>query len=163
MSKKMNSLTSKLLKNVKRNGYGDIMKDSEFAKIPYYIKLKSVVLNLMFSAKYDGGIPAGRVSMSAGAKSSGKSQIAYDCAIDFQQRGGTVVLFDSEFASEEKALANLGLDTNNVIYFPLANIHDEDKALSMTYQFKQLMNDVKEEMMFYSFLIQWVLGCHKEQ
>jgi RecA/RadA recombinase len=136
-------LTDRLLKNVKKNGLGNSLKDSEFSKIDYYISMKSVILNLLFSAKWNGGIPSGRISMPAGGKSLGKSQIAYDVAKQFQSEGGTIVLFDSEFASEEKALTNLGLDVENIIYFPLTNIHDEDKAMSMTYQLKQLMNDIE--------------------
>ncbi len=136
-------LTDKLLKNVHKNGIGASLKNSEFSKIDYYLPMKSILLNLLFSARWNGGIPAGRISMPAGPKSHGKSQIAYDVAVDFQKQGGTIVLFDSEFASETKALENLGLDTSNVIYFPLANIHDDDKELNMTYQLKQIMNDIE--------------------
>ena len=139
----VNKLTSKLLKGAKKNGLGDTLKDSLFSKIDYYLPLKSVLLNLLFSAKWNGGIPAGRISMPAGAKSLGKSQIAYDCAIDFQKNGGTIVLFDSEFASEQKALENLGIDSSNVIYYPVAHMKDEDKTLSMTYQLKKIMDDIE--------------------
>lgn len=137
-------LTKRLLKNVKKNGIGETLQASEFSNIDYYIPTKSVILNLLFSAKWDGGIPAGRISMAAGPKSHGKSQVAYDIANTFQHKfDGTVVLFDSEFASEQSALENLGLDADNIIYFPLSNINDEDKTLSITYQFKQLMNDIE--------------------
>lgn len=138
----INKQTSKLLKNVKKNGIGETLKKSEFSKIDYYLPTKSIILNLLFSAKWNGGIPSGRISMAAGPKSHGKSQVAYDIAQDFQKNGGTIVLFDSEFASEDKALENLGLDTDNIIYFPLINIHDEDKEYNMTYQLKHLMNDI---------------------
>lgn len=143
MAKGISKLTEKLLKNAKKNGLGETLKDSEFAKIDYYVSTQSIILNLLFSAKWNGGIPSGRISMPAGPKSHGKSQIAYDVCKTFQKQGGTIVLFDSEFATEKDAIENLGLDLENIIYFGLANILDENKELNMTYQFKQIMNDIE--------------------
>lgn len=143
MAKGVSKLTEKLLKNAKKNGLGETLKDSEFAKIDYYVSTQSIILNLLFSAKWNGGIPSGRISMPAGPKSHGKSQIAYDVCKTFQKQGGTIVLFDSEFATEKDAIENLGLDLENIIYFGLANILDENKELNMTYQFKQIMNDIE--------------------
>jgi len=148
-----------LLKSAKKNGFGDIMSDSEFAIIPYYTPLKSILLNLLFSAKWDGGIPAGRLSMPAGPKSHGKSMIAYDCAKTFQEQGGTIVLFDSEFASEREALENLGLDSKNIIYMPLSNMKDENNELSLTYQFIHLMKDIEREdkvMLIFDSMGGWI-------
>lgn len=143
MAKGVSKLTEKLLKNAKKNGLGETLKDSEFAKIDYYVSTQSIILNLLFSAKWNGGIPSGRISMPAGPKSVGKTQIAYDVCKTFQKQGGTIVLFDSEFATEKDAIENLGLDLENIIYFGLANILDEEKELNMTYQFKQIMNDIE--------------------
>lgn len=138
-----NSLTDKLLKGMKKRGVGDTLSDSEFSKIKYYVPTDSIMLNLLLSAKWNGGIPAGRVTMLAGPKSHGKSQIAYNVAKKFQEDGGTVVLFDSEFASEASALSNLGLDSENFLYLPLANMQDEDKEMSITYQLNELSKDIE--------------------
>ena len=138
-----NSLTDKLLKGMKKRGVGDTIEDSQFGEIPYYVPTDSVVLNLLLSAKWNGGIPAGRVTMLAGPKSHGKTQVAVNVAKKFQADGGTVILVDSEFASEKNSLKNLGIDTNNFLYLPLANIQDEDKEQSITYQINEIAKDIE--------------------
>jgi RecA/RadA recombinase len=146
----MNDLTSKLLKGMKKRGTGNTLTDSEFSKIPYYIPMESILLNLLISARWNGGVPAGRVTCFAGPKSHGKSQLAYDAAKKFQKDGGTVILIDSEFASEESALTNLGIDGDNFLYLPLAHMQDDDKEQSITYQLNEISKDIEygDKVMF---------------
>lgn len=146
----MSSLTSRLLKTVKKSGIGETMKNSEFSKIDYYVQSDSIIVNLLLSSKWNGGIPSGKITMLAGPKSHGKTMLAMNLAKKFQQDGGTIILFDSEFASESTALENLGLDTDNIIYMPLSHIKDEDKEQSMTYQVNELFKQIErgDKVMF---------------
>lgn len=138
------ALTKKLLKGVSKNGIGNTLKESEFGKIDYYIPSDSVMLNLLTCAKWDGGVPAGRVTMLSGPKSQGKTMSAMNFAKKFQTDfDGTIVLIDSEFASEEESLTNLGLDTENIIYLPLSHIKDDDKEQSITYQLNEIFKDIQ--------------------
>lgn len=136
------ALTKKLLKGIKKNGIGNTLKESEFGKIDYYVKSDSVMANLLMSAKWDGGIPAGRVTMASGPKSHGKTQLALNYAKNFQKEDGTIILIDSEFASEDEALSNLGLDTENILYLPLSHIKDDVKEQSITYQLNEIFKDI---------------------
>lgn len=138
-----NSLTSRLLKGVKKRGLGDTLKDSEFGKIDYYIQSDSIMLNLLSSAKWNGGVAAGRIFMAAGPKSHGKTQAAMNFAKKFQDKGGTIILVDAEFASESEALENLGLDTENIVYLPLTHIKDDDKEQSITYQLNEIFKEIE--------------------
>lgn len=130
------SLAKKLGKAVAKQGtMCGIMKDNEFAKIPYYVDSGVIGVNLILSGKWDGGTPAGKVTMLAGAKSSGKTLIAMETAKNFQRDyQGTPVLFDSEFASDNESLESSGIDTENFLYLPICNIKDEDPEKSLSYQ-----------------------------
>lgn len=136
-------LTERLLKNVRKNGIGESLADSEFGKIDYYIQSDSIIVNLLTSAKWNGGVPAGRVTMLAGPKSHGKTQLAMNFAKKFQKDGGTIILVDAEFASENEAMTNLGIDTSNVIYLPLTHIKDDVKEESITYQLNEIFKDIE--------------------
>ena len=136
------NLTKKLLKSVKKNGIGDTLKDSEFGKIDYYVPSDSIIMNLLMSAKWNGGVPAGRITMLSGAKSHGKTVSAMNFAKNYQKDGGTIVLIDSEFASEESSLANLGLQTEDIIYLPLSHIKDDVKEQSITYQLNEIFKNI---------------------
>lgn len=154
-----NELTKKLLKGAKKRGVGNTMKDSEFSKIDYYVPTESIILNLLLSARWNGGIPTGRISMLAGPKSHGKTQVAMNAAKKFQKEGGTIVLFDSEFASEDEALRNLGIDTENVLYLPIGHIQDEDKEKSLTFQLNEISKDIErgdKVMLIFDSMGAWV-------
>ena len=142
-----NSLAKKLSKALQKNGstISGIMSENEFAEIPYYVDSGVVGVNLLLSAKWDGGTPAGRVTMFAGPKSSGKTLLAMNTAKNFQKDfDGTPVLFDSEFASDSKSLESSGIDTDNLVYLPICNIKDEDKESSLSYQTNELANAVEK-------------------
>lgn len=141
----INKTTERLLKVTKKIGIGETMKKSEFSKIDYYVHSDSVMMNLLMSAKVQGGLPSGRVSCLAGPKSQGKTQAAMNFAKKFQKDGGTIILVDAEFASEDKALENLGLDTSNIIYLPLTHITDDDKEMSITYNLNEILKEVTRE------------------
>ena len=136
-------LTKKLLKASGKGSIASTMKESEFSKIDYYVSSDSIMANLLMSAKWNGGVPAGRVSMLAGPKSHGKTQLAMNYAKKFQKMGGTIILIDAEFASENEAMENLGIDTENVIYLPLSHIKDDEKELSITFQLNEILKDIE--------------------
>jgi RecA/RadA recombinase len=69
--------------------------------------------------------------------------LALNYAKNFQKEDGTIVLIDSEFASEAEALSNLGLDTDNILYLPLSHIKDDVKEQSITYQLNEIFKDIE--------------------
>lgn len=139
------SLTDKLLKGVKKRGIGDTLKDSDYGRIDYYLDIGTIAMNLMTSGKWNGGCPSSKVTMFAGPKSSTKTQNAYQIMKTHQAQGGVVVLVDSEHATDMESLEAQGIDTEKVIYLPLARIDDEDKEMSMMYQISNMAEDIDKE------------------
>lgn len=141
------SLAKKMNKALQKNGtMSGIMSENEFAEIPYYVDTGVVGLNLLISAKCDGGIPASKMTMFAGKKSSGKSIVAYNTMKNIQEQyQGTPVLIDSEMAGDKDSFKNIGINNEEMIYLPLTDIKNENKELSIQYQVNELSKVIEDE------------------
>jgi len=141
------SLAKKINKALQKNGtLSGIMKENDISDIPYYVDTGSVVVNLITSGKFNGGVPAGMLTMFAGEKSSGKTFIATNVMKSIQRDyEGTPVLVDSEFASTSESLESFGINTEEMLYLPLSDIKNEDKERSISYQLNVIDKEIDKE------------------
>lgn len=140
-------LTDKLLKGVqKRSQYTTVLNKSDFGQIPYFLPVGTITMNLMLSGKWDGGVPAGKLTMFAGEKGSTKTLNMLEAIKSMQStyEDSTIVYIDAEHAVEDDKLQEYGIDTSRVIYIPLSRIHDDDKELSLMYNISNLAKDIEK-------------------
>ena len=131
------------------NPLATMIKNSQ-SNIENYDSTGCYLLDAMISGRIkDGGFPEGRVSTLAAETSTGKTYIALTVAAIAQKKGKVVVLFDSEGAIDAKMCANLGLDIDKVIYFPVKSIEDCDIACN------QLLEQIGQKKLYgkYFFVI----------
>lgn len=87
------------------------------------------ILNALLSGYLRGGFPEGRMTVLAAESSVGKSYIALKTAALAQAQGKYVMIFDSEYAIDNKFASNLGVDTTKVKYMPVKTIEQCRNAL----------------------------------
>ena len=75
-----------------------------------FLSLNSVVLNLLYSGRVNGGIPIGHMSMISAPSMLGKSFIAMQVIKNAQRKGMQVVVIDTERAFKESMANTLGID-----------------------------------------------------
>lgn len=97
------------------------------------------ILNALVSGKLRGGFPEARMSLLAAESSTGKTFIALQSAAYAQKKGKQVVVFDSEFAIDNKFAESLGLDTSKIIHFPVKTVEQCKNAL---YKFLSSISDL---------------------
>jgi len=140
-------LTDKLLKGVqKRSQYATVLSKSDFGTIPYYLSVGTITMNLMLSGKWDGGVPAGKLTMFAGEKGSTKTLNMLEAIKTLQStyKDSTVIYVDAEHAVEDDKMIAYGIDTTKLIYIPLSRIDDEDDELSLMYNISNLADDIEK-------------------
>jgi len=139
-------LTDKLLKGVKKRGIGTSLAESDYGEVPYYLSVGTVAMNLMLSGKWNGGVPASKLTMFAGEKGSTKTLNMLEAIKSMQSEypDSTIVYIDAEHAADKSSLVKYGIDTSKVIYFPLSRIDDEDKEMSLMYQISNLSNEIEK-------------------
>lgn len=101
------------------------MLSNSVSNIENYDDTGCYILNALISGHLkDGGFPEGRSTLFAAPSSVGKSYIALQAAANAQKKGKFVVVFDSEFSIDKRFAESLGLDPDNVKYFPVKSIED---------------------------------------
>lgn len=141
------SLTDKLLKGAqKRSSIVATLAKSDYGTIPYYLPVGTITMNLMLSGKWDGGVPAGKLTMFAGEKGSSKTLNMLEAVKSLQTTypDSTVIYVDAEHAQEDDTMKSHGIDTSRLIYIPLSRIDDEDKELSLMYNISNIANDIEK-------------------
>lgn len=98
------SVLNKIMSNkiIKANVFVD--------KTVEYINTGSLVLNILYSGKLDGGIVKGKVMQIVAPSSLGKSFVAMKIAKNAQKQGMEVLLVDTEFAYDPKFADNIGIN-----------------------------------------------------
>ena len=141
------SLAKKINKALSKNGtLSGIMSENLFGEVPYYVSTGSIIIDLLLSAKYDGGAPASKMTSFAGKKSSGKSLLAYQVMKNIQENfSGVPVLIDSEMAGDKESFKHMGIDINNMIYLPLTDIKNDDKGKSIQFQVNELGKVIEDD------------------
>jgi RecA/RadA recombinase len=92
------------------------LDEEDPSKVNYWISTGSTWLDSTIAQGVRGGIPVGRISIIAGASSSGKSFMAGLVAANAQKMGIDVVYFDTEATMEREFLHKLGCDTSRILY-----------------------------------------------
>jgi len=92
------------------------LKKTNPTEVKYWIPTGSTVLDSMICKGIVGGIPGGKISSIAGLPSTGKSYIATQISRNAQERGMTVVYFDSESAISPEFMEDCGVDLDKLLY-----------------------------------------------
>lgn len=108
-------------KGVDKNltAYGSTLDSSIYSNIQEYISTGSYVLNRLISGSIKGGIPAGRVVALAGESGVGKTFTLGQAIKNAQEMGYLVLFYDSENAVDNSFMENLGVKTDEMLYFPI--------------------------------------------
>lgn len=140
-------LTDKLLKGVqKRSQFTTVLSKSDFGVIPYYLPVGTITMNLLLSGKWDGGVPAGKLTMFAGEKGSTKTLNMLEAVKSLQSTypDSSVIYVDAEHAVEDETMKAYGIDTSKLIYIPLSRIDDDDEELSLMYNISNIADDIEK-------------------
>lgn len=154
----MNADTAALLKDAlgtlqELNPLASSIRDAH-SNIESYESTGCVVLDAMLSGELvGGGFPEGRVSILAAESATGKTYITLRTAALAQKKGKVVVIFDSEGAIDASVCRNVGLDIDNVLYYPVKSIEDCGIAV-----FKVLDNVIKKRLYNKFFVVIDSLG-----
>jgi RecA/RadA recombinase len=103
--------------------YDIVMKDKETKHSPAlssylftedepveFLSTNVIALNLLYSGRFDGGIPIGRMSMISAPSMLGKSFIAYGLVKNAQKKGMQCVIVDTERAFSFQLAQDIGID-----------------------------------------------------
>jgi len=110
MAKKQKGLRS-VLSNI--DVVKEHMVDPNVDHITEFYNMNVIILNLLYSARVNGGIPKNRITQHAAASMTGKSFIGMGVASDAFRKGMNVVIFDTETAFGKDLATNLGIDLND--------------------------------------------------
>lgn len=132
--------------------------DDDSNKITDWIDTGSLIMNAIISGSLYKGIPTGRVTLLAGESGVGKSYMAMKIIGNAQKKGMKVLLFDTENASDDLMVRNLGADPAKIKNYPPRSIEDMRNAifsiLKKIYEMEEAhRNDPKKPSMFGKVLI----------
>jgi RecA/RadA recombinase len=99
--------------------YGSTLDSSIYSNINEYIDTGSYALNRLISGSVYGGTPSGRLVAFAGESGVGKSFAIGQTIKNAQEMGYLVIYYDSENAIDNDFMDNLGVNTSELIYFPI--------------------------------------------
>jgi RecA/RadA recombinase len=105
--------------NKELTSYGSTLSSSIYSNINEYIETGSYAMNRLISGSLFGGIPSGRVVAFAGESGVGKSFAIGQAIKNAQEMGYLVIYYDSENAIDNSFMENLGVNTDDMIYFPI--------------------------------------------
>jgi len=108
-----NDLLSKIKKNSKLKEF--LATEDDLEPVSEFISTDCVTLNLAFSGKIGGGIPAGRVSMMSAPSSLGKSMVAMKIIKNAQRKGKVAILIDTEFAFSAEVCSKIGINVDELV------------------------------------------------
>lgn len=116
-----------VLSKIKQN---KVIKENVFVDAPIeYISTGSLVLNILFSGKLDGGIVKGKVMQIVAPSSLGKSMVALKIAKQAQKQGMEVFLIDTEFAYDPKFAKSVGLDLDKLLVIQSNSIEEIQQSI----------------------------------
>lgn len=118
-------------------------------------------MNKLMSGSFFRGIPYHKTTVIGGQSGSGKSLVAATAAMNAQKADGAMVLWlDSEKASKEQWLKNVGLDTSEdaFLYVEVGTIQDVKKIIADTIKIMRSVDEEKRQKVVividsYSFLM----------
>lgn len=129
------------------NPYASYLEDNTLSNVSEFIDTGSMVLNALISARLDGGIPQGRLTLLSAESMCGKSYICQRLGANAQKKGKVVVIFDTENAIDADGARRLGLDPAKVKYVPTLSI---EQCRNTLFQF---LTDIKNRGLEGKFFI----------
>lgn len=98
----------------------------------YWYSVGNYAVNRIISGSFFRGIPQGRVTGLVGPSGAGKSFVAANLMAAAQREGAFVLAIDSENASDEKFVNDIGVDTSplNYKYVGVSTIPQVNKVIS---------------------------------
>ena len=103
--------------------------DDDSNKINDWIDTGSLIMNAIISGSMYKGIPVGRCTLLAGESGVGKSYMAMKIIGNAQKKGMKVLLFDTENATDDLMVMNLGADPSKIKNYPPRSIEDMKNAI----------------------------------
>jgi RecA/RadA recombinase len=159
LAAKFMAISKKVDKNISE--YGSTLKNSIYSNIDEYIDTGSYSLNRLITGDIYKGIPRGRVIALAGESGVGKSFVSGMAIKNAQQMGYTVIYYDSENAVDNDFMERIGVDTDNMMYFPIDVIEDfRNHAINTC---KQYLDENPEEKVMIVLDSFGNLSCAKEK
>lgn len=154
----MASVSSKLLKELKKKTGSVTFTESKWATVPYYISTGDYGVNQIISGSIYKGVPAGRVSVFAGESQSLKTvqvvRIAANAINDHDI--DAVFYFDSEGGAPTTMFKNFGCDLDKIHHILVEST--EDATIKMIKTLRTIEEIQKEEPDFKAVVILDSLG-----
>lgn len=111
------------LKKAAKIDMAGIMSELEDYVPRDYISSGNFLFNSLLAADPYKGLPSGKIITLAGPPGCGKTITMIEMLKNAQKMGYTPVLYDSEFANNDKdTLKSRGLDTDNLLYIPIDTV-----------------------------------------
>jgi RecA/RadA recombinase len=159
LAAKFMAISKKVDKNVSE--YGSTLNNSIYSNIEEYIDTGSYSLNRLITGDIYKGIPRGRVIALAGESGVGKSFVSGMAIKNAQEMGYTVIYYDSENAVDNDFMERIGVNTEEMMYFPIDVIEDfRNHAINTCKQFLDENPEEKVMIVLDSF---GNLSCAKEK
>ena len=114
---KKKALEAAIAKLEKDFGKGTVMKLGDSAANVNVETVPTGCLSLDLALGL-GGVPKGRIIEIYGPESSGKTTVALHMIAEVQKRGGIAGFVDAEHALDPVYAKNIGVDIDELIYFP---------------------------------------------
>lgn len=130
MAKKSEEKTTGLgllgrLKKAAHVEYADVMSNFDEVQPREFISSGNYLLNCLLAADPNKGMPTGKIMTLAGPPGCGKTFTMFEIFKNAQKLGYTCVLYDSEFANNDKdALTARGIDIDNLLYIPIDTVEN---------------------------------------
>ena len=133
------SVLSKIMANktIKANVFVDRPKE--------YINTGSLVLNILYSGKLDGGIIKGKVMQIVAPSALGKSILAMKIARSAQKQGMDVLLVDTEFAYDPIFANKVGIEPDKFGVIQTNSMEEIQQSLISAIQ--ELTQDEKDNLL----------------
>lgn len=134
------------LKQASNIKYAQLMGDDEVDNFPIreYIPSTNLMINSQISGSPFLGHPSGRILQLAGPESVGKSMLALDFLKNAQKMGYFGIIYDSEFASNDKTeLKSKGIDTERLLYIPVNTVEILKTSIL------NILNDIQKDERVY--------------
>lgn len=126
MAKKKETINfaKRFLEKNKISDYASTLNESKFSNVTDFISTGSYSLNRVLSGSYFKGFANNRLYVVAGPSGAGKTLVAGTTCRSAQKKDYTIAYFDSENAIDEEQMKRLGVNVDEIMYFPVKTITD---------------------------------------
>lgn len=119
----------------------EIIAESSYSNIEYWIPSGSYVLNAAMSGDLFKGVSSGRITCLAGDSGTGKSYLATSFCREAQKMGITPIYIDTEGAISSDFVSRLGVDPNKLIIKQVSTISETSRFIANTLEALQKQDE----------------------